>query len=97
MDSAIQICQCENRPFEMTKSSVQPMSVPKRHIPKTRAITARGVSKAETACAASRETLAVLSKADCISELPSTAESPVVIDRRSRFVFMVHLPLVHDD
>ncbi len=61
MASAIQTCQCENSPFEMTKSSVQPTSSPIRHIPNTSAITATGVRNAETANAASCERI----NADC--------------------------------
>lgn len=75
MAIAIQTCQCENSPFEMTKSPVQPMSSPIRHSPKTNAITATGVNKAETASAASCETIA----ADCnqfatLDVVPTTAE-----------------------
>src|SRR5882762_290321 len=65
MANAIHTCQWENSPFEMTKSSVQPTSMPRRHNPKTRAITATGVKNAETASAASCEAIAVVSKADC--------------------------------
>src|SRR5258708_27177837 len=65
MASGNQTCQCENSPFEMTKSSVQPTSSPRRHIPNTSAITATGVKNAETAKAASCETIAVMSNADC--------------------------------
>src|ERR1700736_620668 len=61
MAIAIQTCQCENSPFEMTKSPVHPMSSPIRHIPNTSAITATGVKNAETTNAASCDA----TNADC--------------------------------